>query len=362
MVHLRCCINQRNLFYYKKKDNGDDATQDLRCSHTADAAEGGKRNEKQIVLQNLLMKAEDVTANGMDIELPIDTQNENFIVRRSGSGNSLAATPTLDMEYKTTLKSQTSAADPFIITGRVGENEDKVRTEEFQNGENFWPLMRRRDFANEECFFQGNQESKTEFGGVLSTFAAESIVTKSGREENCYNVNHSEKTDNQDITKEKAVFDFDFFSSVEGDCPCIEKSRKDVYMDDSFIIHTRSAVDDLRESPWKTYITMDTDLTSGTRLKNGILDASRSKHKLSNSREPDDLCVTWSWSLLKIFTLLTIALIFHFLRPSQGILLLKLLIKWIGSFLQILRVQMSRTMEFLEEQACIICCKQVNMS
>lgn len=77
------------------------------------------------------MRYENAAANGRERGFSLTLKVEQFTMRRLGSGNFVVATFTTNMEYKRILKLQTSAADPFVINGKIVENEDKIKTEEF---------------------------------------------------------------------------------------------------------------------------------------------------------------------------------------------------------------------------------------
>ncbi|XP_039052934.1 COP1-interacting protein 7-like [Hibiscus syriacus] len=85
------------------------------------------------------------------------------------------------------------------------------------------------------------------------------------------------------------LFNGSHILSVESDPLYSQKSRKDVVVDDSFMVAARHTGDDRNDSQWKTDISMVADLTSPGK-PDGTKDVSQDKHKILDA-EPIDLCM-----------------------------------------------------------------------
>jgi hypothetical protein len=273
---------------------GNDATnQDLNSDLVANASEGGKTKNWN-AFQKLLMKDDETDIREVDKLRSIDVQDEHFRLRSSEGGNSFPAGPAVEMEFEKAPKRLMAAADSFIVTERKGGNDGSAELEDFENGENFHPVMKRRDSADEELLFsQRIEESGTDSQNTLSTCAAESTKIKTGRMEDWFTVNHSGMSENHDLNINQTVLGGDCILSLEGDCSHTEKSRIGTLIDDSFMIETRPTVDDQYDSQWKTDISMETDIALAAYSENGTSDISHVKHEKSNANEPDDLCVVF---------------------------------------------------------------------
>ena len=222
---------------------------------------------------------------------PINVQDEHFRLRSSEGETSFTARPAVGMEFEKAPKRLMAAADSFVVTERTGGNDARAELEDFENGENSHPFMKRRDCANEELLFsQRIEESRTYFGNTLSTCSAESAIIKIWRMEDLFTVNHSGMSENHDLSIKKTFLDGVSILSLEGDFSHTEKSIIGKPIDDSFMIETRPAVDHY-DSQWKTDISMETDITLSAFSENGTSDISHVKHEISNTNEPDDLCV-----------------------------------------------------------------------
>ncbi|XP_050286878.1 COP1-interacting protein 7 isoform X2 [Quercus robur] len=222
---------------------------------------------------------------------PINVQDEHFRLRSSEGETSFTARPAEGMELEKAPKRLMAAADSLVVTERMGGNDARAELEDFENGENSQPFMNRRDCANEELLFsQRIEESRTYFGNTLSTCSAESTIIKIGRMEDLFTVNHSGMSENQDLSIKKTFLDGVSILSLEGDFSHTKKSIIGKPIDDSFMIETRPAVDHY-DSQWKTDISMETDITLSAFSENGTSDISHVKHEISNTNEPDDLCV-----------------------------------------------------------------------
>ncbi|KAG6641169.1 hypothetical protein CIPAW_09G054400 [Carya illinoinensis] len=268
--------------------SSDAADQDLLSDLITDSSKGERRNENWDSFQNLLMKNDEMHTRGMEKLHLINVQNEHCTV--ANSETSISFKPVVEK----TPNQLTAAADSFVATERMSESGGRVELEDFENSKNFHHVTKRRDSADEVLVIPHRLgESGTGLGITLSNFSAERTIIKTGRTEDWFIINHSGMPVDQDVNIQQTVLDDDCIVSLEGDCPHTEKSRIGTLIDDSFMIETRSAVDDLYDSQWKTYMCIETDMTLAAHSENGTPNISQVKHEVSNAYDPDDLCVVF---------------------------------------------------------------------
>lgn len=287
---------------YKKRGRGknhgivnksnDASDQDHDNDLAADAPEGRKRNDNWDSFQNLLMRTEESATNGVEKQHPIDVQGEHFTIKSSKDGTPLAVSHAVDMESEKFTMKRTVAADSFVETERDGENEGRTNLEDFENGETFHPSMKKGDYPAEESLFsQRLGGSGSDRQGIPSDCVAESSIIKSGMREDWFIVNHSGKSEDQDAIIGHKIFDGNSDLLLVGDHSSTERSRKDVLIDDSFMVQSQSEVNDRFDSRWKTDISMVLDLNLAAQPENGTPYISQDKHGVSGPYEPDDLCM-----------------------------------------------------------------------
>ncbi|KAJ6367686.1 hypothetical protein OIU78_000279 [Salix suchowensis] len=250
-----------------KSNGSSDASpdQDFDDGLVSNASRGVRTNESWDTFQRLLMKDDDTVDNGVEKLQPVDVRDEHFIVRSSGDGTSLRSNRAMDLGSEKLLNRMVTG-DSFIVSQKDGEHQDRVRLEDIENAERFRPIMKRRDSADEDLVCsQRLEESGSGPRGILSR-STESSIIKPGKGDDWFVINHSGKPENQDAAN--------YILSIEGDSSNAKSSRRDVLVDDSFMVHARSAVDDSYDSQWKT------DIKNGT-----------AEHNRMDAYEPDDLCV-----------------------------------------------------------------------
>lgn len=256
--------------------SNDSSDQDFDDNSVADVSKRGKGNENWDAFQNLLMRDEDMHS--------MDVRDEELTVRSSGGGISSATSPAVDPESEKVPKQRIIAADSFVVTEREGGSEHRAKLEGFETGENFRSVLKRGDCTDADLLFsQKPKESSCDFDDIVS--AADSSIIKTAKAEDWFVANHSGRPENQKATSEHAIFDGDM--SV-GDHFQTEKHRKDVLIDDSFMVQSRPATDDLYDSQWRTDISMVAGLTSAANPGNVTANVSPDKHEVC---EPDDLCM-----------------------------------------------------------------------
>ncbi|XVF25848.1 hypothetical protein REPUB_Repub13aG0249300 [Reevesia pubescens] len=250
-------------------------------------SEGGKRNENWEALQNLLMRDEEnACVNEVEWKQVEDVQGH--FMTRNFDGEISSTTP-LNLESQKVPLKRTTLGDSIVMTERDWNNETRVKLHDFINGENYSPVMKRGDCVEVDLSRPERlAESGNKLGNLISACANESAVIKSGKEEDWFVGNHSVKPENQDSSNNQMLFNGDHVLSVESDPSYSHNHRKDVLIDDSFLVAARPAGDDHDDSQWKTDISVVADLTSPSK-PDGTINSSQDEHKVLDAHEPNDL-------------------------------------------------------------------------
>lgn len=286
-------IHKPNSRHHKKRGgdkNHITADKDLENEIAEDAPEVEKGNDNWDTFQNLLSIDDESTPNGVGEHHSADVHDEQFMIKTPEDTVSFAVKHAVELESEKFRVQQRVASDSFVVTERDGGNEVSDTLEDFQNGENFHPSMRRRDSEIEEFLFpQRSKQSGTDIPGGLDDCTSESFTIKRGNSEDWFVAKHSGESKNHDATSERRIFNGDFSSSI-ADISSSEKCRKDAFIDDSFMVQARSS-DDQYYSEWRTDLSMDSDLNVVSQTENISADKSLDKHGVSGAYEPNDLCM-----------------------------------------------------------------------
>ncbi|CAK9152491.1 unnamed protein product [Ilex paraguariensis] len=270
----------------------DSADQDLENNAAANRLEGAKRDENWDVFQNLLIRDEEPTIDGVEQKHRLDVQDEQLVIKSSGNWSALTNCHEEDFESEKNKIHQTTAADFFVVTERDEETKGRVHLEDFGNGENSLPRMKRRGLAEEEVLFsQRSEESVIALQETLLDCDRESSLIKSGNTEDWFIVNHSGESESPKGTIQRNIYDASYNLSVKGNRALMERSEKVVPVDDSFMVQAPSAVDDQYNTQWSTDMSMVLDQAIASQPENGTKDLSGNKVGVSGPYEPDDLSV-----------------------------------------------------------------------
>ncbi|KAK8692644.1 hypothetical protein V6N13_076100 [Hibiscus sabdariffa] len=251
-------------------------------------SEGGKRNGNWDALQNLLMRDEENSSvNEVEWKQAEDVQ-EHFMARNFDG--EISATTPLNIESQKVPFKRAGLVDSFVVTERDETNETRVKLDDFVNGENYHPVMKKGDSVEVDLLPpERSVDSGKKLGDPISASANESAIIRCGKEEDWFVGNHPIKPENQYSSNNQMLFNGDQVLSVESDPLFSQKSRKDVLVDDSFMVAARPAGDDQDDSQWKTDISMVADLTSPSK-PDGTKDVSQVEHQILDA-EPIDLCM-----------------------------------------------------------------------
>ncbi|OMO76501.1 hypothetical protein CCACVL1_15627 [Corchorus capsularis] len=242
--------------------------------------EEGKTNENWDAFKSILMRDEE-NASMNEVEWKQSADVQEHYMARNIDGEISATSQKVPIQ-------RTVMGDSFVMTERDGKDETR-KLDDFFNGDNYRPVMKRRDSAEIVLLRPERLEDPgSNLTNLMSTSANGSSVIRSRKEEDLFAGNHYVKPGNQDSANYQMLFNGDHISSAESDPLYSQKSRKDILIDDSFMVTARAEGDDQGDSQWKTDISVVADLTSSTN-PDGNIDASQNEHKIVDSNEPDDL-------------------------------------------------------------------------
>ncbi|XP_076885435.1 COP1-interacting protein 7-like [Bidens hawaiensis] len=181
--------------------------------------ESGKRNENWDAFQNLLLKD--------------DVQDDHFS----------AINDALDVRSESYVKSQPKARvnDSFVVPDRNGFDESrKVNSHDFENNETF--RMKGRDSSDADLVVS---RGFGETGGMTSfrDLGSESSMIRNKRDGDWFVVKNSEGQ------TEKSTF-IDDYASMKGDVFSSETNKKNVPIDDSFMVQPQTTV--AYDSQWRS--------------------------------------------------------------------------------------------------------------
>uniref|UniRef100_A0A1J3IVX0 COP1-interacting protein 7 n=1 Tax=Noccaea caerulescens TaxID=107243 RepID=A0A1J3IVX0_NOCCA len=224
------------------------------------SAEVKKSNENWDSFQNILMRHDD----GSDVQSMEVVSEEHFTHRGS---NGLQA------------KKNNASGDSIIVAHKHIENGGGRTFDHFESEDGARRVTRTRD-STEECMLLlkrsdmlGGDESKDMYNGTNGG----SLVKKSGSGEDWFTSGAGKPEGNYG----RMSFDESCILTSEGSD---HKSRKQEFVDDSFMVHSSSLTgDDLYDSRWRP--DMSADIALASDVENGQANEKR------GSWEPNDLCM-----------------------------------------------------------------------
>ncbi|KAK9152659.1 hypothetical protein Sjap_000139 [Stephania japonica] len=285
--HHKSTLHQHKKKSKNKKpvagsESNDVDHQDVDNDALANNSNGSKTNDNWNAFQNLLMRDDDAATQEADKRRGLDVRDEYFTVHKSEVGHQFSSKGSVGPETEKKTK-KVIATDSFIMTDRDEGNEHSKYSENFENGESFHPSMRKRD-NGEELLFTRRTEGGVGIQDPLSDCAAELPIRKIQKGEDWFIVNQSEKSQ-VDASSGHTILNGDgaYFHN--------EKSKRDVLLDDSFMVHSQSMAQEQFDSQWRTEISMISDLSVASQYENGGLSLQKDKHNNPGNHEPDDLCM-----------------------------------------------------------------------
>ncbi|XP_041994488.1 COP1-interacting protein 7-like [Salvia splendens] len=243
----------------------------------ADVSEGGKSADPWGAFQNLLLSNEDSKPSETMKHHARDPMDEQFMMNSSnGGGLSHKTSDAFDLESEKVKRQPSTSDDSVLVIHREGKNGGNTHTMDFANGEEIRTTMKKTVSENENALFaQQSRESGTTLG-PLQDFSSESTTIRNRREEDWFIVNSQTQRQSEFVNHDSLSYASDMVKK--------EAARGASVVDDSFIIESRSRVDDQYVSNWRTDIIMDGEMDITPQIENG-------NPAISSSAEPDDLCM-----------------------------------------------------------------------
>ncbi|KAJ4981308.1 hypothetical protein NE237_032145 [Protea cynaroides] len=209
------------------------------------------------------MRNKESKPDGIEKQSIVNIQDEYFTIKSSELGQPSAFTSPVDLESEKKIKQRSAATDSFLMTGRDSCNESRTSMDNFESNRNFHPGMKKRVYTDEELLFARRIEgSERNLHNALSECNIESSVLKTQKSEDWFVINQSKNFGDQGATIGCTSFDGEHSLTPAGDSFQIEKNKKDVLVDDSFMVQDRSVVDQC-DSQWRTDVSMVSELTVG---------------------------------------------------------------------------------------------------
>ncbi|KAI6687333.1 hypothetical protein NL676_024161 [Syzygium grande] len=267
---------KRDLMHHLNTNELNDADHGKNKNEEANNSEGERRYESWGAFQNILMESREAAVSGLETQAA-QIHEEDLASKKSLKGTSFG----YELESGSTRR-QFVAADPFVITEKNQVAEGTTHFEEFEAGESVRPVMNRRDSPYEGLLYAKKAE---ELGSYLNQSLLESSALSSIKkihEEGDWLIgNRQNGAINQQDSIDLKMVEIDSASSFGAECLRTEIKKRDVLIDDSFMIEGRPTVNDQSESR----LMMDINMVPDT------IDAKNSTTEISqeNFCEPDDL-------------------------------------------------------------------------
>ncbi|KAG4213599.1 hypothetical protein ERO13_A01G066300v2 [Gossypium hirsutum] len=224
--------------------------------------EGEKRSNPWDTFQNLLLQDKDLDSSEVDKQ-PARFQDKYF-----------ASTGTEGV-----TKPKTISSDPFLDSQIGKDHEGETRGRNFGTNEFSVSVIKRRDGTNEELLMLQGTDSGISSRANISDYAAESNMARTRREGEWFINKEVDKSSNQDEMMGLKMFDGENASSLA------RESKKDVFVDDSFMIQGPS-VGEYQSDQLRIGIGMVPELEATQQEHSNSENVSKAAPV---SYEPDDL-------------------------------------------------------------------------
>lgn len=264
---------------HHKKKNLEQETKDSDVSNS----KGEKRNDNWDAFQNLLMRDEEPSTLG--VEHHSAKNQEEYFSSKNFEGN----LSSLSLEQEKVTRQRAVSSDSFVVTERDMGNENKTQIEYFNDGDTVAPIIRKKESTYEELLFSERTEGLgNNSRATLSNCTVESSKIKCSKEGDWFVSNQPDISVNMDEIKDPNLFDGVYSSSLAVDSFHAEKNKKDVLVDDSFMVQERLGGDQT-DSQLRTDISIVSEICGATQYVNGMPKVSNHKPEAFSAYEPDDL-------------------------------------------------------------------------
>ncbi|KAI3441550.1 uncharacterized protein J3R85_002141 [Psidium guajava] len=242
----------------------------------ANNSEGERRYESWGAFQNILMESREAAVSGSETQVAL-IQEEDLASKKSLKGTSFG----YDLEPGSTRR-KSVAVDPLAIPGKDWAAEGTTRFDKFEAGDSVHPVTKRRDSPYEDLLYSKKaEESGSYLDQSLPESSAVSSIKKTHEEGDWLISNRINVAIDQQVRTDLKMVEVDSASSYGAEHLRTEIKRRDVLIDDSFMIEGRPMVNDQSDSR----LMMDINMVPDT------INAKNSRPEISqdNSWEPDDL-------------------------------------------------------------------------
>ncbi|RDX85360.1 COP1-interacting protein 7, partial [Mucuna pruriens] len=243
---------------------------------------GIKGNNNWDAFQDLLLRDDDST---LDTEKQPVKFQEEYIVNQSfedGRSNEFNHEPDIS-------KTRVVSNDSFVVAQREFRSEGQNRVDNFKEGIDAPSFMKKNNGTNEEMLFSWrNDESGGYSMSTMSGNGPEASLAKCQKEEDWFIINQSDKQGDKHQNRDFSMFNGISVSSSATDSFHVEKNKKDIMTDDSFMIQARLSEDQFN-SQSAADLSLVSDIVGASEFMNSTQEGSHNKTETSNSHEPDDL-------------------------------------------------------------------------
>ncbi|WVY99417.1 hypothetical protein V8G54_025487 [Vigna mungo] len=238
-----------------------------------------KGNNNWDAFQNLLLRDDDSALDAEEQPMKFQeeyTVNQNFENERSNEFNQKPDV------------TRVISNDSFVVTEREFNGYSQNRVDNFKEGKDALSLMKKNNSTDAEMLFsRRNDESGSYSMSTLSGNGPESSLTKCQKEEDWFIINKSDKPRNENQNRDFSIFN-GVATSPTTDSLLLEKNKKDIMTDDSFMIQARSSEDKFN-SQSAADLSLVSDIVGATEFMNITQEGSQNKTETLNSHEPEDL-------------------------------------------------------------------------
>lgn len=266
---------------HHKKHNSAKHPGMLNGSNDADS-NGVKGNNNWDAFQNLLLRDDDST---LDTEKePVKFQEDYIVNQNFEDGRSNAFNDKADVS-----KTRVVSNDSFVVAERGFSSEGQNRIDNFKEGLDAPSFVNKSNSTNQEMLFSSRIDESASYSmSTLSVNGPKSSLTKCQKEEDWFTINKSDKPGNEDQNRDFSMFNGISVSSSATDSLHVEKNKKDIMTDDSFMIQARPSEDQFN-SQSAVDLGLVSDIVGATEFMNSTQEGSHNKTETINSHEPDDL-------------------------------------------------------------------------
>lgn len=256
------------------------ADQELKNSG-ANQHEGEKQNDNWNAFQNLLMRDEDPSSFGTESH-SAQIDNEYLSSKNSGEGRSFE----FNQEHEKVTKQRSVSTEYLVVTERDTSNESKTHVPYFEGGDDVGRITKKGSTYEDLLYSQRNEESRINSHDTVSDCANELYKTKCPEEGEWF---ISNQADNQVASNDLKLLDGVYASSALAMDSVHAEKKREVLVDDSFMVQDRSVVDHQSDSQFRTDMSFVPEITGATQNEYGKPEISNDKPSPFSIHEPDDL-------------------------------------------------------------------------